>query len=319
MFFSVQFARIFAATIVFVGHWAYTSNLDIKLNGSIGVDIFFVVSGFVISASIQKYDDPIVFLSRRALRIFPTYLIAAIPVVLWNIQEISPLELLKNLLLIPVTSSGSIDFQLVPAWTLSYELAFYAFATLVFFFMKSIASRVFLVVLIALIIYLSSHPLVFVNNLSLEFAFGVFLYKLERYSILQRVSLFASGAAALWLVGTLGILGLNDAIVENIAARTVVWYDIETIYPRALTWGLTSFFFVSLLLMFEKIFYKFSNVIKFLADHSYEFYLMQFYWFFASGMLQLSPVLSLIVGLTTSFLMAIVLRHCSAKITRLIQ
>ena len=43
--------------------------------GSVGVSMFFLISGFLIKGSIQKYQKPGVFLLAKTMRIFPLYII----------------------------------------------------------------------------------------------------------------------------------------------------------------------------------------------------------------------------------------------------
>ena len=63
-----------AAAVVLVA--LYHTGLDYFSGGYVGVDIFFVVSGFVITANIEsllcKYDFPLLFFySKRVRRLYP--------------------------------------------------------------------------------------------------------------------------------------------------------------------------------------------------------------------------------------------------------
>ncbi|HEX8215877.1 MAG TPA: acyltransferase [Allosphingosinicella sp.] len=94
-------------------------------HGSVGVPIFFVISGFVIAGSASRVK-PLRFLRRRAERLYPAIFICApITAMVWiavgrPVGHTAAL-LVKSLLLIPV--GGWIDG---PYWTLGVEVWFYA-------------------------------------------------------------------------------------------------------------------------------------------------------------------------------------------------
>ena len=82
-FYSIEYLRAFAALSVVIFHieeYLNSSNLiEIKHNffswGAIGVQIFFVLSGFIIPFSIyRKERKPSSFIYSRFIRIYPTYL-----------------------------------------------------------------------------------------------------------------------------------------------------------------------------------------------------------------------------------------------------
>jgi peptidoglycan/LPS O-acetylase OafA/YrhL len=82
---NLTLLRIIAASAVLVSHSFVLSTGDPDTEplrtwigmtpGSIAVDIFFVVSGFLVTASISKSHDALDFLVARCLRIFPALLI----------------------------------------------------------------------------------------------------------------------------------------------------------------------------------------------------------------------------------------------------
>jgi peptidoglycan/LPS O-acetylase OafA/YrhL len=104
--------------------------------GRAGVDIFFVLSGFIITVTHARdvTDGPgtrrlAAFTRKRLLRIFPSYWICTL--VLLAIMQISPTPdrrehdpafLLSSFLLLPSTN----DPLLGPGWSLRHELLFYA-------------------------------------------------------------------------------------------------------------------------------------------------------------------------------------------------
>lgn len=99
-----------------------------------GVDIFFVVSGFIMIVSAST-DRPGRFMAKRVIRIVPLYWVATfIFLILHRRTAIlsTPLEqwrdVLLSLLFVPHYSStdpGEIYPYLVPGWTLNLEMFFY--------------------------------------------------------------------------------------------------------------------------------------------------------------------------------------------------
>lgn len=143
---SIQLLRAFAAWIVVFHHYIeifYGLKADFPIGrflanyGAIGVDIFFVISGFVIYTSTTKNtQSPLAFAKQRLLRIVPAYwtFTIIVAVSLWlapNILFYAKYNhefLLKSMLFIPTQNPAGIGlFPLVTVgWTLNYEMAFYA-------------------------------------------------------------------------------------------------------------------------------------------------------------------------------------------------
>jgi exopolysaccharide production protein ExoZ len=104
-------------------------------NGFAGVDIFFVVSGFVIAYTTSDTTRPLVFLYRRAVRIIPLYFIGTLAAAY---LEASPTDaILKSLFFIPLENSHQpfLGYAVLGVgWTLNYEAFFYLIfaSTLVF-------------------------------------------------------------------------------------------------------------------------------------------------------------------------------------------
>lgn len=106
--------------------------------GPFGVSIFFLISGFVIPFSLARLA-PGQFLVARLLRIYPTYIVASLVMLLmvyissryWGQDFTMPTgRLLANLLLLQ-GNFGSPTIDLVN-WTLSIEIKFYIVATLLY-------------------------------------------------------------------------------------------------------------------------------------------------------------------------------------------
>jgi exopolysaccharide production protein ExoZ len=131
---NVQALRGFAATAVVFSHATQAPGLHIPLSyGAFGVDIFFVISGFVISYIAA--NDPRQFELKRIIRIVPFYWAASIGVFLialfvpqlFHSTSADWRVLVTSLFFIPHDRpNGTIAPMLFLGWTLNYEMYFYA-------------------------------------------------------------------------------------------------------------------------------------------------------------------------------------------------
>jgi len=103
--------------------------------GGWGVDLFFVISGFVmVHASAEWFARPGargVFVKRRLIRIVPLYWLATCVFAAWRLKFGPPFGhglLLASLVFLPWSPTGSLD-HVVPVldqgWTLAFEMLFY--------------------------------------------------------------------------------------------------------------------------------------------------------------------------------------------------
>ena len=132
---SLQYIRALAALAVVVFHlnvyYKATSGNDLPYAewGFLGVDVFFVLSGFIVSHSTKTMDGlkfSISFLARRAGRIYLGYwpfLLLGI----WSVLQFNPSKLTEQSLISSIFLTESSMFVLIVgiAWSLVYELYFY--------------------------------------------------------------------------------------------------------------------------------------------------------------------------------------------------
>lgn len=191
---SIQFLRAFACLYVVFFHSTelYPKNIDTQFfwglfqYGFSGVDIFFVLSGFIITLTSYKFigkkAHTIQFLYKRIVRIFPTYWI--IIVFFLSLQIIFPTfyrthfslnfdTLINTFLLLP----GHKMINGV-SWTLTHELWFYLIFALVFLLRKSIIILLYLAYFIAILIYLflpknSDYSFMIFHPMNIEFLLGI--------------------------------------------------------------------------------------------------------------------------------------------------
>jgi exopolysaccharide production protein ExoZ len=138
----IQFLRAIAALMV-VWHHAREQLTNLKYlfpseSGNSGVDLFFVISGFIMVVTTSKKQvSARNFLLRRIVRVVPLYWLLTLSVVtlamlapqLLRSTDISASHVIQSLLFIPhmsPTHLGTAWPVLVPGWTLNYEMYFYA-------------------------------------------------------------------------------------------------------------------------------------------------------------------------------------------------
>ncbi len=134
---NLQALRAFAATIVAFFHTGYVYPWRHAV-GSYGVDLFFVLSGYIMARICEK--DTRFFLRRRLIRILPPYwtltillfaFAAFFPQLLESTRANLP-ELIKSLFFIPfVKENGLVRPILFVGWSLNYEMLFYLIIALV--------------------------------------------------------------------------------------------------------------------------------------------------------------------------------------------
>jgi peptidoglycan/LPS O-acetylase OafA/YrhL len=138
--------RAFAVIGVIIHHWTTVStNFSFLMHlGAFGVDLFFVISGFLITTILIKeknngkkiIENIKIFYIRRSLRIFPIYYIFLILIFIFNWTEIKPnaLSLLGYYFNFDMYFNGWAKFSYVQhLWSLSVEEQFYIFWPLIVF------------------------------------------------------------------------------------------------------------------------------------------------------------------------------------------
>lgn len=130
---SVQYLRAVAAISVLCFHVSETYGLEFKV-GAAGVDIFFVISGFIMWITTDgRPIGPREFTWRRLARIVPLYWIATAvtfvvvvlkPQFFFNTDS-SIGNLIGSLLFVPVIKDEALHPVVEQGWTLSYEMFFY--------------------------------------------------------------------------------------------------------------------------------------------------------------------------------------------------
>lgn len=288
---SIQFLRGFAALLVVIHHtggyvkryFEPTVLFEDKFSiGFAGVDLFFVISGFIIHFTSKKYiDNPTKlkeYLQKRFTRVYPIYWIITTILFLssWLIVQI----LNKNIFSIgyPNTFIAYIQtyllfplhFAINPVtWTLSYELFFYLCFALII-----ISKRLWIipVIILAISFYnifinipeiveveLNYYNFVF-SGYNFEFMLGFLIFQFyEKIKISNTISI---------------ILIMIAVIIIALFGYSIGDYDS---YKRVLTFGIPSgLILLSLLNLEQNKAISFPKFTLILGDASYTLYLIHF-------------------------------------------
>lgn len=228
---SIQYLRAIAALLVVLHHarnpepWLFNPFAGVSI-GQAGVDIFFVISGFIMYAAARD-ETAGQFVYRRVVRVAPLYWLATIVSLAFfyrrQLLAFDPMlltKLMASLLFVPhynLLHPTEIWPVLVPGWTLNYEMFFYAV------FALALLSRKLVPVVIGLIglavaagLFLRSPDALwrtYTDPILLDFAFGLLIAR------------FYPAHASRWLVVLLP-LGVLLLLLTPLPG---LW--------RALTWG----------------------------------------------------------------------------------
>lgn len=148
-FSGIQGLRFVAALLVVVTHTVFYAHerLDPSFRpwsyGSVGVDVFFAISGFVMMHTVRRLEGTprawAIFARRRLDRIVPLYWLATTLKVLTLVlvpsavlhATLEPANTLGSYFFIPTRNAeGNIEPVLGVGWTLVFECAFYALVAL---------------------------------------------------------------------------------------------------------------------------------------------------------------------------------------------
>ena len=174
---SVQLLRAIAVLAVVCAHAFATQR------GTSGVDLFFVISGFII-ARVSSDRTAAAFAQARFWRIYPVYLLAALPYVAWMVLHgtIDGGKIAATLTLWPIWG-GQYQEPLLPvAWSLYFEILFYAAVTICLVSRRLALAAAGGVLLLA-VIWPSEVTAYLLSPLSLEFAAGYGLARVRRFPL----------------------------------------------------------------------------------------------------------------------------------------
>ena len=294
---SLQALRGLAALAVLTAHFKFTAQTyDFQRMpawaasglGGVGVDLFFVISGFVISMTAdRKQQSAREFLTARAIRVLPLYWLLSLPYLLKELlsADRNGRVILNSLFFLPLADVGKFTHPAHPyGWTLSFEIWFYTlFALLLLWFAPRRAGGFLPLMLGTACGFAASislrpegwyFPWFALHPLCLEFCAGCVLYRYhERFG---RVEAGVAGTlAALLLAVVLPRMPWLGEAFEFMDRPDWSW-------QRALVWGGSAVCLVIAALGWER---SSSRVLPrwmlVVGDASFSLYLIQPYTLFA--------------------------------------
>nr|WP_241517538.1 acyltransferase [Serratia marcescens] len=145
---SLQWLRAVAVLLVVGWHVMVKANvLNITSEqyfaiGNAGVDLFFLISGFIMAYTLHNQEDGYIFFIKRIARILPLYWLfslAALIVYLYNPNMVNShaeyTTIFNSFTLFPVENHAML---IDVGWTLRYEFVFYTILSICLFFKKTL-------------------------------------------------------------------------------------------------------------------------------------------------------------------------------------
>lgn len=169
---SLQYIRAVAALLVVLWHTGWTRSVL----GQSGVDLFFVVSGFVMMLVSRRERSPIRFGVARLMRIVPLYW--AVTLVAACVVQSSRTKIASSLLFWPTNLFPVV----IQGWSLNLEMTYYAMFAIALLWSRRwrvpiLALQLILVCIVLPALFSASKPLqIWSNPLAFEFLTGAGLY-----------------------------------------------------------------------------------------------------------------------------------------------
>lgn len=288
------------------------------LHGAIGVDLFFMISGFIIAYATQKKESQLSFFSKRFFRIYPVYITCLLILFTITSQAID-INFIKSIFFIHLNYNDHAPVYgyttIFSAWTLTYEIAFYAL-----FMLAMAASHKYRVALSIIFIFSLNFGLqsLFNNgeyNLSAATSAnynGPFSGLIKIYSS-PMMTEFAIGLIIYSIHKHIGFLkNINNKYIFNISISIGISYVVYCymsgygtfIGPKG--YGLISLVLFSCIIMWESIYgIKKNTILDFFGNISYSLYLTHIviHLFFRENQSTI-PLLSSATGFSKLFIMA---------------
>lgn len=268
----VQFMRLLAALGIFVYHSGVVGQ-----HGYFGVEIFNIISGYILVYSTRRADSGHGFLRKRLIRILPlywgmtimTYFLLKVAPGISAMSEAKVEYLFKSLLFVPFVNSYGYDVPLIGAgWTLNYEMFFF----LLFWVALQLNHK---------------YRIWIAGGMTLVFVAAGYMFRLpyvlDYYANLILLE-FLMGFAAFYVVEWLRKYAqkvLFRILCPLTALVTYVWMMLdfggeEQPLHRAIRIGIPALFFVvSMILLEEKV--HIPGPVIALGNMTFSFYLIEFF------------------------------------------
>lgn len=253
---SIQLLRAIAALSVVYVHCTTAGDYNLPSTGRFGVDIFFIISGFIIAFMVTRNTEQ--FFVKRIIRIVPLYALATIVMTLTVVlfpnlicsTTVSLSGFIKSVLFIPRTENRGQPI-LGQGWTLNYEMFFYLVMYLCITFIKNkkyltgICASV--LVFIVVLAYLTGPSNYFLNyygkGLFPEFIYGMILYHCYNY-FNKKGQILAGNAVTVICLSVLAIISYGFMVFCDVS-------HFNSIANRNISYGIPALVLVTSLLFLE--------------------------------------------------------------------
>lgn len=287
---SIQALRGLAAILVMLFHYGISLNLNpenklaiLLSHGWSGVDMFFIISGFIAAYTVSIDDKglraSVEYLLKRLIRIIPLYYLVTILSAGHSIESF--IETGKSLLFIPI--GGFPPDGLGPlyggakvgqGWTLNYEMYFYLVVAASMMFAR--AKWFFTTVFITLVVLT---PLAFFG-VPENYGFSGFYFNHQYVNLMTNpiVLEFIFGVIIFFIYKNMSdknSLAWRIAIVASVLYFFVNLYSPFFFSSRISAWGISSAILIIALLKMEKTTkFRFPNAVLHLGNISFSVYLL---------------------------------------------
>jgi len=282
--YNLHLLRVIAALGVVYFHTTSTAGLKLDWDvGSRGVDVFFVISGFIIAYI--GTGRPEHFFRRRLIRVVPFYWAATLTVFavalvaphVFSTTTASVPHLVSSLAFVPrMNPAGEMMPTLLLGWSLNFEMFFYVLFAMALAISPKRAPLICVGWIVAFVLaihgFASKSDLMnfYARPIVLEFCFGVVVFYIVAFCTEHKEAL-AKVPALKWLLAATLVGGLIGIAVFEQHYRDTV--------PRYLVAGIPAFFIVLSALLLERIYGVATNnkLIYLLGEASYIIYLVHPY------------------------------------------
>lgn len=299
---GIQILRGIAAMLVVIHHftWVVTgvegshswiASSGLGELGKAGVDIFFVISGFIMTVTAAKMagpDDAMLFMKRRVLRIYPIYWVyTTLLVGMWLVgaalksHHYTADYIAASYLLIPASNGSEYHPFLDQGWTLSFEMYFYLLFAMIILFggkamrMAQVAGLFAVGYVLAKFLPLPGGlAYLFSDTIVVEFLFGMAAAKVTLAVIAARKNQAASGLMPLMVAGIGAILFLSNVFLHE----TSIFATLEPY--RFIYFGMPAFLIVTGVALMQV---SGRNLFVFIGDASYTIYLAHSFFTMSMG------------------------------------
>jgi len=272
----------FQRNFLYLRHWT-----------SIGLDLFFVISGLIMAivtrSYIKKPSGWYNFLLKRVVRIVPLYWLYSLVVYFERSMikhAITPGEIIKTLLFFPLLAAKNTLLPIIgQGWSLSYEMYFYLL--IVIFLMLKKKKNIFRNLLVAMVVLAvvgyfinpADLTLKFISTpILIEFSLGLavgmgYHYVTVHYTQI-RIGLIKYSGVATLLVGLTLMLASLFYDSQYISNPAYVISNNSIALYRSLIWGLPCSIFVFGILLTEYTFkLEMPSILVRIGDASFSGYL----------------------------------------------